>query len=162
MIGWVHNTYIHFSISESYWINISTSSYSQWRDETQSFQMCAYFLSYGYVTWSKLKVVWRSLKSTWSGNDNSRYNENRRHLHMLMDVKLKLVCAFLAFWRAKIRQRGICISNTKTEFNAKNQIYNSLQSALRRNSFVMKRWRFYFYFRVDQIRQSTNKIPLRP
>ena len=120
--------------------------------------MCAYFLSYGYVTWSKLKVVWRAL-----GLEIiicSRYNENRRHLHMLMDVKLKLVCAFLAFWRAKIRQRGICISNTKTEFNANNQIYNSLQSALRRNSFVMKRWRFYFYFRVDQIRQSTNKIPL--
>ena len=23
--------------------------------------MCAYFLSYGYVTWSKLKVVWRAL-----------------------------------------------------------------------------------------------------
>ena len=61
MIGWVHNTYIHFSISESYWINISTSSYSQWRDETQFIQMCAYFLSYGYVTWSKLKVVWRVL-----------------------------------------------------------------------------------------------------
>ena len=162
MIGWVHNTYIHFSISESYWINISTSFYSQWRDVTQSFQMCAYFLSYGYVTWSKLKVVWRSLKSTWSGNDNRWYNENRRHLHMLMDVKLKLVCAFLAFWRAKIRQRGICISNTKTEFNAKNRIENSLQSALRRNSFVMNRWRFYFYFRVDQIRQSTNKIPLWP
>ena len=60
MIGWVHlyTTYIHYSISESYWINIWTSSYSQWRDETQ---MCAYFLSYGYVTWSKLKVVWRAL-----------------------------------------------------------------------------------------------------
>ena len=78
--------------------------------------MCAYFLSYGYVTWSKLKVVWRAL-----GLEIiicSRYNENRRHLHMLMDVKLKLVCAFLAFWRAKIRQRGICISNTSQKQNS--------------------------------------------